>query len=79
MNKEGYDNTDRGALFKQQKARETDRDYAGSLNVGGTDYWVSAWVKVSKTKGTKFLSLNIKPKAPPAESKKPEFNDSVPF
>jgi uncharacterized protein (DUF736 family) len=57
-----YDNTDSGALFKNDK-KETDKhpDYRGSLNVGGTDYWISAWLKTSK-RGVKFMSLSVSAK-----------------
>lgn len=83
MTTKAYDSTNRGAIFRnEQKDRDTDRDYAGELDVGGTEYWVSGWVKTSK-KGTKFLSLSIKPKdAPPAGASKPRdvpFDDKIPF
>jgi uncharacterized protein (DUF736 family) len=57
-----YDDTNRGALFKNTK-KETDKhpDYKGSINVGGTEYWVSSWLKVSG-KGEKYLSLSVQPK-----------------
>ena len=61
-----YSNEDRGALFRNDK-KETDNhpDYNGSINVGGVDYWLSAWVKTSKA-GKKFFSLSVKAKdAPP--------------
>ena len=61
-----YDNTDTGALFKNDK-KETEKhpDYKGSVNVGGTEYWLSAWIKTSK-QGAKFMSLSVKAKdAPP--------------
>ena len=56
-----YDNTDRGVLFKNDR-KEDDRhpDYRGSINVGGTEYWLSAWIK--KGKKGKFMSLSVKPK-----------------
>jgi len=57
-----YDNTDTGALFKNDKnGNATWPDYRGSVNVGGTEYWLSAWIKTSK-QGTKFMSLSVKPK-----------------
>jgi hypothetical protein len=83
-----YDNRDRGVLFRnEQKDSETDRDYGGSLNVNGVDYWLSGWIKVS-TKGTKYLSLSIKPKEQKAAQNKPaaepkpgarNFDDPLPF
>jgi hypothetical protein len=74
-----YDNTNRGAIFRDDnKSKDTDRDYSGTINVGGSDYWISGWIKTSK-KGTKFLSLSVKPKDEIAGSKKPEFDDAIPF
>jgi len=57
-----YDNTNRGALFKNdRKEDDRDPDYRGELDVDGTPHWVNAWIKTSK-KGTKFMSLSLKPK-----------------
>jgi len=41
-----YDNTNRGSIWKNLK-RETDKHphLTGTLNVEGTEYWVSAWAK----------------------------------
>jgi hypothetical protein len=56
-----YDNTNSGALFKNDKKGVENRpDYTGKLDVEGTEYWVSAWVKDGKS--GKFMSLSIKPK-----------------
>ena len=54
-----YDDTNRGALFKNNN-KETDRhpDYKGSINVNGTEYWLSAWMKTS-AKGTRYMSLSV--------------------
>jgi hypothetical protein len=57
-----YDNTNSGALCRdEQKAKETDRDYGGTLNVNGTEYWVSGWQRQAKS-GKKYLALKLKPK-----------------
>lgn len=83
-----YDNTDRGALFRNDK-KETDNhpDYKGSVNAGGVDYWVSGWIKESKA-GAKYLSLSVKAKEPaqaaPAPKAKPvpmsmQIDDDIPF
>jgi hypothetical protein len=57
-----YDNTDKGALFKNdRKESENHPDYKGSLNVGGTDFWISSWVKKDRN-GNSYMSLSVKPK-----------------
>lgn len=69
-----YDNTNSGVLFKN-KNKDSDKhpDYKGTIDVNGTEFWLSAWIKESK-KG-KFMSLAVQPKReqPPARS-----NDSEP-
>ena len=58
-----YDNTNKGTLFKNDNAKkETDPTYKGQINVAGTEYWLSAWVKESKKDGKKFFSLSLTPK-----------------
>jgi hypothetical protein len=77
MNKK-FDDTNRGVLFRDEnKSKPEDRDYSGSVNIAGTEHWLSGWIKVSK-KGTKFLSLSVKPKAP-VEAKPVPFNDEIEF
>lgn len=56
-----YDNTNRGVLFKGKKEQDSHPDYEGSINVGGKEYWLNAWLKTS-SKGMKFMSLSVKPK-----------------
>jgi hypothetical protein len=56
-----YDDTNRGALFKNRKDNPNWPDYKGSLNVAGIDYWLSAWIKKDKN-GATYMSLSVKPK-----------------
>ena len=79
-----FDNTNRGVLFKnEKKTSDTHSDYTGNINVGGTEYWLSAWIKTGKS--GKFMSLSVKPKdakqAPKAAPKRqePEDDSDVPF
>jgi uncharacterized protein (DUF736 family) len=75
-----YDNTNRGALFKNaEKANPKHADYNGNINVNGEEFWLNAWIKQSKN-GTKYLSLSIKPKqaAAKADASAP-YNDDIPF
>lgn len=67
-----YDDTNRGVLFKNDR-KESDRhpDYRGSINVGGQEFWLSAWIKEGKN--GKFMSLAVNPKEDAkAESKPPQ-------
>ena len=80
-----YDNTNRGALFRNDDKDPNDdkeRDYSGTLDVEGTEYWLSGWVRTSKKTGKKYLSLSIKPKQdkPPATNKsRAGFGDEIAF
>ena len=80
-----YDNNNRGSLFKNDRKDDAKfPDYKGSINVDGTDYWLSAWIKISKD-GQKFMSLSVKNKnadaslQPKKKVKQEEFDDSMPF
>jgi len=81
-----YDNNNRGSLFKNDRKDDAKfPDYKGSINVDGTDYWLSAWIKVSKD-GNKFMSLSVKNKnadaslQPKKKVKQEQFDDlDMPF
>lgn len=79
-----YDNSNSGVLFKNdRKEKDTHPDYKGSINVDGTEYWLSGWKKQSKD-GTPRLSLSLKPKEAKADAPAPKaaqvpFDDEIPF
>ena len=81
-----YDNTNRGAIFKNdKKTSENHPDYKGSINVEGVEYWQSLWLKKDKN-GKTFMSQSITRKEEaqkPAPKGKPAFNgdmsDDIPF
>jgi hypothetical protein len=57
-----YDNTNRGALFRNDKREaDTDADYNGTVNIEGTEFWLNGWLKTSKA-GDKYISLSVRPK-----------------
>lgn len=59
-----------GALFSNEKTKETQPDYRGKAVVNGKEMDISAWVKTSK-QGKKYLSLSFQ-----EPYKKPEQFDS---
>lgn len=79
-----YDNTNRGALFKAEKKSEKHPDYTGKINIGGTDYYLSAWIKESKA-GNKFMSLSLgeaveqQPKQQTKHQGADLYEDDIPF
>jgi len=79
-----YDNTNRGALFKNDK-KETEKqpDYRGKLNVNGKDFYLSAWIKSAKD-GGKFMSLSVSEPTQGHQSKKQkdtimDIKNDIPF
>jgi hypothetical protein len=80
-----YDNTNKGALFRNEDKDPNDdreRDYSGTINIEGREFWLSGWVKTSKA-GRKFLSLSVKPKEEraAADKSRDDFDpeDTIPF
>jgi len=80
MSNDQFDNTNRGALFNERDRKHTDkdRDYGGSLNIEGREFWLSAWIRTSK-KGALYLSLSVRPKAVESQPTQVELNDQIPF
>ncbi len=85
----GYDNTNRGAIWPNDRMRpeKQDPEFSGSLNVEGVEYWVKAWKRKPDAKqGAPSLSFSINRKdankAPnPAKQETPpdNFDDDIPF
>jgi hypothetical protein len=85
-----YSNENRGSIWPNKK-KETDKhpDFTGSLNVGGHDYWVSAWKrKPDASPNAPSLSFQVKLKdgKPMDEQRqtarpsvKEEMSDDIPF
>jgi len=79
-----YDDTNTGVLFKNDKAGNPKRpDYRGSMNWGGEERWLSAWVKKSGS-GQSFMSIAVGDlKEPRREDAGPtppdDFDDDLPF
>jgi len=85
-----YDDTNSGALFRNEKKdTDTKPDYTGSINVEGTECWLSAWVNEAKS-GLKYMKLSATPKIPDAAKTPPiktpamaepsaDFDDEIPF
>ena len=76
-----YDNSNSGALFKNDRKRpdevvkkhdgtewtRKDPDYTGKAELAGVAYYVDAWINEVKTQpGRKYLKLKFKPVAAPA-------------
>jgi uncharacterized protein (DUF736 family) len=53
-----YDNTNTGAIFKNEEKIGAQPDYRGTINVDGVDKQIALWVKESKA-GKKFFSAKI--------------------
>ena len=69
-------------FFNDKQGNEKRPDLKGTVLIEGKEYEVALWKKTS-TKGTQFLSGNIKPAQEKKEvGREPEtsqFNDEIPF
>ena len=52
-----YDNTNTGAIFKNDKKADNQPDYKGKINVKGGEFDIALWVKDGKN--GKFFSAKI--------------------
>ena len=81
-----YDNTNRGALFRNnRKEQDSHPDHTGSINIDGKEFYLNAWIKTSQN-GNKFFSLSVKPKDAKqsqleslAQALPSEHGDDIPF
>lgn len=74
-----FDNTNRGSLFKNDRKTEPKQpDYKGSLNVQGTDHWISGWIRKSE-EGTTYMSLSVEEKGKEHRKPKPVDDMEAPF
>lgn len=66
----------RGALFKNaRKENPKHADYKGSINVGGQEFWLDAWINESRD-GMKYMSLSVKPKKAAAKASDTKAGDA---
>ena len=78
-----YDKENKGVLFKNKnKKTDSHPDYNGSINIDGTDYWLSAWINESQD-GQKYMSLSRGDEKKPSGHEAPkisqgERNDDFP-
>ena len=72
----------RFALFKNdKKGNERAPEYKGSITVDGQKYWLSAWIRESKS-GMKFMSgaaqlAEVPPQPPAAPAPKPQVKNAA--
>ena len=57
-----YDNTNRGAVWKNQKMREGKRDphFTGNINVDGVDYFISVWKSDRDGQNQPVLTMSVR-------------------
>lgn len=62
MSTQQYDNTNKGALFKNDdKRNDKDPDYKGTVNVDGREFWISGWIRTPRdTTKKKFIGFTVK-------------------
>jgi len=78
-----FDNTNKGILSRNdRKEKDQHPDFKGQINIEGTEYWLSGWVKGRKDGTGKFFSLSAAPKEAKFEEKpvaKAKIDSDLPF
>ena len=83
-----YDNTNKGALFGNDRKREgkKDPDLQGKINIDGLERWVSGWFFVYEKEGVKKKGINLAlgqevtgSKAPKAKPAADDRDGDIPF
>lgn len=82
-----YDNTNKGALFGNERKREgkKDPDLQGKININGEERWLSAWFFVYEKDGQKKKGINlalgdvVEGRAQPRASKAADSDGDIPF
>jgi len=72
-----------GAIFKNNKTKDTQPDYKGKVKVNNIEMEISLWVKESQT-GTKYFSASfqepfVKPTTTEPNVKINNISDDLPF
>ena len=69
-----------GAIFKNNKTKDTQPDYRGTVKVNNVEMDISLWVKES-AKGTKFFSASFQEPFVKPTTTEPKVNivDNLPF
>ena len=68
-----FDNTNRGVAFiNDTKESDSHPDMKGSINIEGTEYWLSAWWKTPQKGGEDFLSFSVKLKEGQGQRRAPQ-------
>ena len=73
-----YDNTNRGAIWKNENRRpeKNDPHFQGNINVGGVDYQLSGWKtdpeKLQQNPKTPLVSFSVRPKQEYQPSAQPQ-------
>jgi hypothetical protein len=87
-----YDNTNRGAIWRNEKKRpdKRDPDFTGTINVDGAEYYLSGWLPDPERKGPKTPAMTYSVRRMDDENPRPiertieanpapDVNDQIPW